>query len=97
MCEKFALLPQLLTSCSGVGNVTFVKRASMVSCLAKCLLKLELIDGPGVIPKGRARRRKAQVLLVIWQGNWQALGFGKLCCVSWRSCLGGCTAGREAS
>lgn len=51
MCEEFALLPQILTSCCGVGNVTCVKRAGMVSCFAKCLLKLELIDGPGVIPK----------------------------------------------
>jgi len=59
MCEEFALLPQIVTSCCRVGNVTCVKRASMVSCLAKCLLKLELIDGPSVIPKGRARRRKA--------------------------------------
>lgn len=77
MCEKFALLPQIPTSCCGVGNVTCVKRANVVSCLAKCLLKLELIDGPGVIPKGRAGRRKAQVLLVIWQGNLQALGLWK--------------------
>lgn len=76
-CEKFALLPQFLTSCFGVGNVTRVKWAGMVSGLAKCLLKLELVDGPGVIPKRRARRRKAQVLLVVWQGNPQALGLWK--------------------
>lgn len=69
MRKKFVLLPQLLTSCSGVGNVTRVERASMVSCFAKRLLKLELIDGAGVIPKGRERIRKAQFSLVIWQGN----------------------------
>lgn len=46
----------------------------MVSFLAKCLLKLELIDGAGVIPKGRARKREAQVLLVVCQGNLQAFG-----------------------
>lgn len=52
------MLPEFLPSCSGVGNVTFVKRANMVGFLAKCLLKLELIDGAGVIPKGRAKKRR---------------------------------------
>lgn len=55
------MLPEFLTSCSGVGNVTLVKRAGVVSCLAKCLLELELIDGAGVIPKGRARKRRHRV------------------------------------
>lgn len=68
------MLPEFLPSFSGVANVTFVKRSSMVSCLAKCLLKLELIDGAGVIPEGRARKREAQVLLAVCQGNLKAFG-----------------------
>lgn len=71
------MLPEFLPSFSGVGNVTFVKRPSMVGCLAKCLLELELIDGAGVIPTGRARRREAQVLLAVCQGNLQAFGLWK--------------------
>lgn len=46
----------------------------MVSCVAKCLLKLELVDGAGVVPKGRARKGEAQVLLAVCQGNLQAFG-----------------------
>lgn len=90
------MLPEFLTSCSGVGNVTLVKRAGVVSCLAKCLLELELIDGAGVIPKERVRKREAQGLSAVCQGNLQALGLWKslLCQLS---LLVDCTTGREAS
>lgn len=69
----------------------------MVSRLTKRLLKLELIDGPGIIPKGREGEGRHRFCQSSGKETCKPVAVGKLCSVSRRSCLGGCTAGRGAS
>lgn len=85
--EKLSLLPQTPTSCCGIGDVARVKRAGMVGRFAKCLVELELVNGPGVISKEKAGRRKAHILLVVCQENPKSLDFGRLHSISSLSCL----------
>lgn len=59
----------------------------MVGRFAKCLMELELVNGPGVIPKEKAGRRKAHIFLVVCQENPKPLDFGRLRSISSLSCL----------
>lgn len=64
----------------------------MVGRFAKRFVELELVNGPGVIPTGRAGRRKAHFLLVVSQENPKSLDSVRLCSISSLSCLGRSTA-----